>query len=227
MRIHYIQHVPFENLGHIDDWLQHKQYIVTKTQLWEAGTLPAVFDYDGLIILGGPMNVDEEETYPWLRPEKNFIAEAVRSNKKILGICLGAQLLAAVLKADITQNHHKEIGWFPIGFNNTFKDWLGKETTLQQNVFHWHGDTFSIPSGAVNHASSEGCANQLFTLGASIIGIQFHLEITPALLQAMVQNEGHELTKDQYIQPAEELENETSYYAASHDLLDEILEKIF
>jgi GMP synthase-like glutamine amidotransferase len=146
-RIHFIQHVPFEELGYIHTWLSEGKYQLTSTKVWEDSHFPDMATFDGLIVMGGPMGAYEEDLYPWLKDEKAFIANAIQGGKKVMGICLGAQLIAAVLGATVFVHQPKEIGWFPVTLQSSFAEWLGKEIPSSITVFHWHGDSFTIPEG--------------------------------------------------------------------------------
>ncbi|MEW8428881.1 MAG: C26 family cysteine hydrolase domain-containing family, partial [gamma proteobacterium symbiont of Ctena orbiculata] len=187
MRAHYLQHVPFEGLGSIEDWLLLSGYEITATRFFESPDLPRLEEIDLLIVMGGPMSVNDEHAYPWLAKEKNFIRSVIDAGKPVLGICLGAQLIAASLGSEIYPNSVKEIGWFPISAVKSIPDSLFRfpeETT----VFHWHGETFDLPSGAVCTAKSKGCQNQAFQFGRKVIGLQFHLEPTASAANAIVEN---------------------------------------
>lgn len=223
MRAHYLQHVPFEGLGSIEKWLLTAGYEIGVTRLYEPHVLPRVDDVDLLVVMGGPMSVNDEATFPWLAAEKRFIREAVSSAIPVLGICLGAQLIAAATGGRVYQNPDKEIGWFPVtaveGANArafAFPPWT--------EVFHWHGETFSLPPAAVHLARSEACENQAFQLGRSVIGLQFHLETTPASASALVDNCRHELTPAPYVQSEQELvAAPRERYEAINRLMDEVL----
>lgn len=223
MRAHYFQHVPFEGLGSIQPWLQNAGYEITGTRFFDADALPNLADIDLLVILGGPMSVNDEKELPWLIKEKEFIRRAIDANKPVLGICLGAQLIASALGGKVFPNAVKEIGWFPIqnvaaGHGAVF------QFPAETEVFHWHGETFSLPPGAVPLAQSAGCANQAFQLGKHVIGLQFHLETTPASAQALVDHCGHELVTGQYIQSATEiLSAPPERYAAINSLMERVL----
>jgi GMP synthase-like glutamine amidotransferase len=111
---HYLQHVPFEGLDCIEKWLINSGYEITSTKLYKLEQLPSIDDIDLLIIMGGSMSVNDENEFPWLLKEKNFIRHEIESGKATLGICLGAQLIASSMEADIFASSEKEIGWFPI-----------------------------------------------------------------------------------------------------------------
>lgn len=202
MRIHYFQHVPFEGLGCIETWTQEKGHTLTYTRFYEEGVIPSVDEYDWLIIMGGPMGVDDEDGFSWLKAEKKAIKEAIKHKKKMLGICLGSQLIASVLGAKVYSNKEKEIGWFNITVDPESYALFGDRED-RFPVFHWHGDTFELPEGAQLLASSDACKNQGYLVDQRIIGLQFHFEVTEESLESMVQNGKNELLeKSPYIQPA-------------------------
>jgi GMP synthase-like glutamine amidotransferase len=204
MRAHYLQHVPFEDLGSIEPWLSTAGYEITSTRFFEAAELPDLGEIDFLIVMGGPMSVNDETDFPWLALEKTFIREAVKAGKPVLGVCLGAQLIASAMGAMVYRNPVKEIGWFPVqgvDSRNPLLFSFPPETV----VFHWHGDTFDLPEGATLLARSEGCENQAFQLGHSVIGLQFHLETTPESAPEMVTICRDELSPAQYIQAADDI----------------------
>ncbi len=158
-----------------------------------------------LIILGGPMSVDDEDKFEWLKAEKAFIKEVIASGKIVLGICLGSQLLAEALGAKVYPNNEKEIGFFPVT-----KTWEGKQDEIfsnspeSWNVFHWHGDTFGLPENAVHLFESPACKHQVFRKG-NCTGIQFHPEVDTALLKSMIDHERQELVKAAYVQTEKEI----------------------
>ncbi|MBU0964972.1 MAG: gamma-glutamyl-gamma-aminobutyrate hydrolase family protein, partial [Proteobacteria bacterium] len=156
MRAHYFQHVPFEGLGSIALWLAAAGFEITSTRFFASAELPDLNMIDLLVVMGGPMSVNDEAELPWLVLEKRFIREAIEAGKPVLGICLGAQLIASALGARIYPNPVKEIGWLPIqGISaNDSAVFRFPET---EKVFHWHGETFDLPAGAIRLAKSEGC----------------------------------------------------------------------
>lgn len=236
MHAHYLQHVPFEGLGSIESWLTAHGYTLTSSQLYESPILPsaeAIKSIDLLIIMGGPMSIHDEKEYPWLAAEKQLVRHCIDAGKAVLGICLGAQIIAHTLGASVFQNKEKEIGWLPI--NNNLDSNLDTVLDTYQNidifnfppsalVFHWHGETFDIPSGAVQLARSEGCAHQAFQYGRRTIGLQFHLETTPESAQAIVSHCRNELVESQYIQSEDTILSAPShYYAYINSLMAEVL----
>ncbi len=224
MRAHYLQHVPFEGLGSIESWLQNAGYEISCTRFFDAGTLPAVKDIDFLVAMGGPMSVNDETEHPWLVDEKEFVRNAIHAGKPVLGICLGAQLIASAMGAKVFPNRVKEIGWFPIEAvryesNSTFQ--FPKEV----EVFHWHGETFDLPDGAVHLAKSKGCINQAFQIRSNVIGLQFHLETTASSAHAIVENCRDELVEDEFVQlEAEILSVPQEKYWSINGLMENVLE---
>jgi GMP synthase (glutamine-hydrolysing) len=228
MKIHYLQHVPFEGIASIEPWAKSKGYSLSATRFYKDEPLPNIEDIDGLVIMGGPMNVYEESKYPWLAQEKKFIEQAIEHEKTILGICLGAQLIADVLGAKVVPNREKEIGWFPIELTSKAQtsqvfNFLPKQFT----VFHWHGDTFELPSGATRMAKSEGCENQAFIYGERVVALQFHLESTKESVQKIIQNCADELVKGRYIQKPEEMLSQEDNFRQINEAMHGILKRLF
>jgi GMP synthase-like glutamine amidotransferase len=201
MHIHCLQHVSFENPGTILEWITENNHTISYTCFFEDNPiLPNIDSFDALLILGGYMNVNEEEKFSWLKPEKAFIKQVTESKKKIFGICLGSQLLANVLGAKVVKGSQKEIGFFPIEFSkkeSSLFNHFEKETT----VFHWHGDTFEIPENATLIASSEAFKNQGFMVRNQILAFQFHIEMDEETIENLMKNEPEELAEiGNYIQ---------------------------
>jgi GMP synthase-like glutamine amidotransferase len=204
MRAHFLQHVEFEGLGSIESWLKAAGCEITNTRFFESAALPDLKKIDLLVVMGGPMSVNDESVFPWLASEKQFILEAINSGTPVLGICLGAQLIASALGARIYRNHVKEIGWFPIyGMLSNDKTFFSFPPLMK--VFHWHGETFDLPSGACRLAKSDGCENQAFQFGKSVIGLQFHLETTREAARELVTHCRDELVPSTYIQTEKEI----------------------
>jgi GMP synthase-like glutamine amidotransferase len=203
MRVHYLQHVPFEGPGSIAPHLQARGHVLSSTLLYDKATLPATAAIDCLIVLGGPMGVHDDAQYPWLAAEKAFIREVIAQDKPVLGICLGAQLIATVLGARVYRNTHREIGWFPVHREaDTAASPLASVLPQEAAVFHWHGDTFELPEGATLLASSAACRNQAFLYRERVLALQFHLETTPEGVEALISNCGAELDGSRYVQNA-------------------------
>ena len=225
MRIHHLQHVPFEGLGSMEAFLQSKGHSLTATHLYLGEPLPSIDDLDLLIVMGGPMGVHDESQHPWLKGEKEFIKSATKSGKRILGICLGAQLIAAALGAKVTPNPHREIGWFPITPDPSLEaSPLAGIFPHQAEVFHWHGDTFAIPDGATPIASSQACTNQGFLLDGPTVALQFHLETTPQSAALLLEHCGHELDGTPFVQGEKEILATPGQFEAINRLMVSIIE---
>ncbi|MFU8837232.1 MAG: type 1 glutamine amidotransferase [Thiohalomonadaceae bacterium] len=204
MHIHYLQHVPFGGPGSIENWAITHGHRLSQTRLYAADPLPALERFDLLIILGGPMRIHDDVDYPWLKAEKWFIQQVIAAGKPILGICLGAQLLADALGAEVRPQGYREIGWFPIILEPDFSDSnLGQCFPASPLVMHWHGESFSLPAGAQRIAHSAACANQGFIWQDRLVGLQFHLESTLLSTQALIDNAADELDGSQWVQSAD------------------------
>lgn len=201
MRVFVLQHVPFEELGNIQPWLMQHNAEIHYCRLYANDPLPALEQIDLLILLGGPMSVNDESHYPWLKAEKAFLAQVIAAEKPVVGICLGAQLIACSQGARIYSNYAKEIGWFDITTVPASGDVLPLPASMR--VFHWHGETFELPANAVLLASSEACNNQVFQLGRRVIGLQCHLETTEVNARSMVLHCADELVGGSFIQDAD------------------------
>ena len=223
MKLHYLQHVPFEGLGYIETWAKTHDIEISCTRLFAAEALPEHDTFDWLVVMGGPMGIYDHDEHLWLAGEKVFIRQAIDDKKTVLGICLGAQLMADVLGAKVYPGPCKEIGWFPIQRSE------GAPQMIPENpiVFHWHGDTFDIPEGAVKLATSAPGINQGFVYNGNAIGLQFHMETTPQSMEALIENCGHELVDAPHIQTAEQmragLSNLPTINAALANLLNTLL----
>lgn len=223
MKIRYFQHVPFEDLGMIADWAKECGHILSGTAFYETGasSLPAMADYDALIVMGGPMGIYDEDVYPWLAEEKCHIRAAIEAGKHVLGICLGAQLIAASLDAKVAPHIHKEIGWFPVAVEDiAMAHPILSGLNSAMTVFHWHGDRFELPEGSLHLMSSAACDNQAFLYGARVLGLQFHLEMDEYAIDSIIQACGHELVEGKWIQSAETIRQKTAVHHTRHALFN-------
>ena len=226
-KIHYFQHVPFEGLGSIEEWITLSGHSLTSTRFFESTVLPEISDIDWLIVMGGPMSVNNEKQYPWLAAEKKFIRQAIDEGKTVLGICLGSQLVSAALGAKVYQNKEKEIGWFDIEFTCFAKsDKLFFDIENRIKVFHWHGDTFDLPEKAVHLAFSKGCKNQAYSYKDKVLALQFHLEPTISSLQEMIDFGRDELKTGKYVQTEQELKKYDLLIESSREILFTILNRL-
>ena len=227
MRIHYVQHVLFEGLGSIAAWAANRGDSVTVSHLYQGDALPALDAVDLLVIMGGPMSVNDESEFPFLVSEKRFIADAVQAEKRVLGICLGSQLIAAALGQHVYRNAQKEIGWFPIELTDA-----GRNSRFFANmpsgseVFHWHGETFDLPDGAEWLAQSEACRYQAFSYHDHVIGLQFHFETTPESAMQLITHCGDELVTAPFIQSAEAMMARPQRFAAINRLMSGLLDEL-
>ena len=227
LRIHYLQHVHFEDLGCIEDWAVSKGHRLTSTKFYEKELLPELSEFDWLIVMGGPMGVYDFEKYEWLSGEKEFIGKAIQNGKIVLGICLGAQLIASALSAKVYPNTEKEIGWFPISLaQDSVATILFGESGDSFPVFHWHGDTFDLPPNATRIASSEICPNQAFIYAEKVIGLQFHFEVTEKSLQRMITFCGEELVDGKYIQSVQEIISHNRFISGINEKMFQLLNKM-
>lgn len=223
-RAHYLQHVPFEGLGSIELWLREAGFEITGTKLFESVEFPAPGDIDLLVAMGGPMSVNDEAALPWLVAEKAFVRRCVRHATPVLGVCLGAQLIASALGARVYPNREKEIGWFPIRAVTGAGGPAAFRFPPRIDVFHWHGETFDLPDGAVRLAGSEGCENQAFQIGPTVIGLQFHLETTPESAAALAAHCRDELVPGRFIQSEQALlDVPPAHYATINALMGDLL----
>ncbi|MGH7996546.1 MAG: type 1 glutamine amidotransferase [Opitutaceae bacterium] len=223
MRVHVLQHVAFEGLGTMERWLLARGHRLSWTRLHAGEPLPATAaDFDWLIAMGGPMNVYQYRDHPWLGNERRLIGDAVAAGRRVLGVCMGAQLIADALGGKVFQNEEREIGWFPVravpgGAASPFR------FPAETRAFHWHGDTFSLPTGSTWLAESAGCAHQAFAVGTRVLALQFHLEMTGDEIGRLAKACVGELGAGRYIQPEEALVAGAEDINGAAILLDQLL----
>lgn len=229
MKIYYLQHVPFEGLGNIEDWARQNAHEVRAVRLFAGDDLPNVDEADLVIILGGPMSVHDDAKVPFLTAEKRFIESTIRANKSVLGICLGSQLIADVLGAKVFRNQEDEIGWFPVDKVNNAAAFASSFAGIfpeKFKTFHWHGDTFSIPDGATHLLQSAGCSHQAFSYGNRVLAVQFHPEATLDSVRLMLENEGDEIKPAKFVQSAEQILSPDKPFAENAAILGALLDKL-
>lgn len=226
MRVHWFQHVPFEGLGVIGDWAKEKGYETACTRLHRGETPTPQGEYDFLIVMGGPMNIYDYGEYPWLKDEKKAIKSAIESGKKVLGICLGAQLIADVLGAEINGNGEKEIGWHKVKTLGEANNQILTDFPKEFPAFHWHGDTFSIPEGAFRLFKSRGCGNQGFIYAENVIGLQFHLESTRKNIEELIENCADEMDGGRHVQDAGQIREGYVHIPEINNLCLNLLDKL-
>lgn len=222
MKVRCFQHVPFEGLGLIEPWLRSRGHTIETTRWWAGDVAPAPESYDWLVVMGGPMNVHQHRDHPWLIAEKGALAAAFAAGKRVLGVCLGAQLIADVLGAKVVQNPVREIGWWPVRATALASDAAGARYAFPAfaTVLHWHGDTFTLPPGATRLAESEACAQQAFAWGERVLGLQFHLEMGAAAVAEIAAGCGNELTGGgPWVQSVEALARGAREHGATSEVL--------
>lgn len=190
MKAAIIQHEKSVSAGTSVDWLLLHQIPFTVYSIFESERLPLTDEFDLLFICGGSMNVDQENLFPWLIHEKNFIRQAISEKKIVVGLCLGSQLIAEILGAKVGKHAVTEVGWHHVQI-------LANETSPQNSnlnpnlvpVFQWHEYAFDLPSGCKLLATGEFCRNQAFTFGQSVVAYQFHPESTSEWIQHCARSE--------------------------------------
>lgn len=188
-----IRHVPFEDLGVLEAELRHHDYEVEYCDIPVTPLDPnRAQEADLLVVLGGPLSVNDEERYPFLRDEREVVATRVQSNRPTFGVCLGAQMMALALGAEVTPMARPEIAFDTIRLTEE-----GRESALApldgQLVLHWHSETFGIPDSAQRLAETDACSAQAFQLGERLLGLQFHIEVEPEDVEAWLVGHAHEL----------------------------------
>lgn len=228
-RLHALQHVAFEGPGHIGWWALQNGIKLARTQLHQAKGLPDLDDVDGLVVLGGPMSVHDEDAHPWLADEKALISEAIEAGIPTLGVCLGAQLIAEVLGGEVIPADQAEIGWAPIQTTDAAADHpLSQQLVDGQEVLHWHAETVELPPEAVHLATSQACEHQAFAYEDHVLGLQFHLEMDQADVQHLAEASPDDLAREgPHVQTLEEMISEPGRFEACHATLDGLLDAWF
>ena len=223
MRIHFLQHATFEGPAYLETLARANGAALTGSHVYAGEKLPDAAGIDLLAVLGGPMGVHDEAEHPWLTGEKRFIGKVIDSGAAVVGVCLGAQLIAEVMGARVYRNPHREIGWFPVTSETGARtSRVGRSFPDEFMAFHWHGDTFELPAGAVHLVRSAACANQAFIAEDRILGLQFHLEVTPASIRILHENCRSDIDGSRFVQGVEEILN-----TAHIDGCNRLFEKIF
>jgi GMP synthase-like glutamine amidotransferase len=204
-RLCVLQHADGEGLGSMHGWFVEHGFQINVIRMDQGGALPPLTSFDWLVLMGGPMGVYEELQYPWLITEKKWLREAIDAEKKILGICLGSQLIASALNAPVYPNETSEIGWFPINRTDSTVTWLPQQAYL----FSWHGDCFDLPSGAKAFASSEATPCQGFRYGNRVWALQFHVETEADTAEIF-----YELKKTDYLAASAKITNDLLNFLA-------------
>lgn len=235
-----MQHAPHEGPAAIAAWAGRRGHSLEVTRLDRGEPLPTVEEFEMLVLLGGPMSVNDEASYPWLAEEKLLIGETIQTDRRILGICLGSQLIASALGRRVYPARALEIGWFPVRLSAQAarsRTFAGLPPSF--TPFHWHGETFDLPKGAIHLAESDLCPNQAFEIefdggpsrgGALALALQFHLEATDESVREMLEAEKAERACAPGVAAApalpseRELLGEPARYAANHPLFEAALD---
>jgi GMP synthase-like glutamine amidotransferase len=229
MRILCLQHDPLDGPGALLEWAEAGAHKVTFCLICKEEPLPPLESFDLLVSLGGPMGAYEEEKHPWLAEEKQYLRKALSGGKKILGLCLGAQLLADALGGRAFRHTCKEFGWQPIEPTEAGRAWFGASDPFNAfekhekgifyaleshkkglfQAFQWHGDTYTLPPGAVQLARNEAAEQQAFLIeapsGGKVLGLQFHLEWTEKMAREALADPDAAPERSPFVQTSEEI----------------------
>jgi len=224
MKICVLQHAAFEGPGEIAAWAKQHGHDVSICHLYRGDALPGLDAFDLLVIMGGEMNIYQYRDWPWLKPESAFIRAALAADKRAVGICLGAQLIADALGARVVQNPAHELGWLPISWTDEARAAF-PGLSAQATVLHWHGDTFELPADAMRLATSEGCPEQGFLIWNKCLALQFHMEVDPSLVKEFVDGQG-KWPAGSYVQTSQVILSEADSHCDQnrrllHGMLDE------
>jgi len=225
MDIYCLQHVPYEGPGKIRDWAIAHGHDFRVVRLYHDEPLPDVRELDLLVLMGGPMSVQDEAQYSWLLPEKKLIGRCLAEGKLTFGVCLGAQLLAEVLGARVYRNQWKEIGWFAVERCSPDGGALFRSLPRQFPVFQWHAETFELPPGTTQLATSEACSIQAFEHPYAL-GLQFHLEVTEDGVADLVRECGSEIDSGPYEQTPRQILTAADHFASCTSRLYEVLDAV-
>jgi len=228
MRLLLLQHDPLDGPGALTDWAAEHGYSVAICLICQGEPLPPLESFDLLVSLGGPMGAYEEEKHPWLAAEKEYLRQALTAGKKILGLCLGAQLLADALGGKAFRHTCKEFGWQPIEPLTAGLTWFGGSSVFQ--AFQWHGDTYSLPPGAVQLARNEAAEQQAFLIeapgGGKVLGLQFHLEWTEQMAREALAEPGVAPPPSPSVQTPEEILSDLSLFDTARSRFFELMDRL-
>ena len=196
LKVHYFQHIAGEGYGSCYEYLKSIGAEISATEFFalpvdlslEIEALPVMDEVDLLIIMGGAMSVNDEANFPWLKIEKRWIRRYLSLGKPAIGLCLGGQLIANALGANVRYNECQELGWGEV-FKTDVIEGECFEIPEKIEVMQWHSETFEIPKGAIRLAENSVCINQMYQIGKNVLGFQFHPEITPRVLDLYIEHE--------------------------------------
>jgi GMP synthase-like glutamine amidotransferase len=235
MKIQVIQHSPINTLGTIEEYAKMKNHSLKSTRFYEIDNPPAIDSFDFLIIMSGPMGIYTYKENPWLKNEKEFIKKAIEAGKLVLGICLGAQLLADILGARVYENKYMEMGWFPIKAVSKAASQRGKSQEVETEflkglpeeitVFHWHSQTFDLPEGAIRLYESKGCKNQGFIYNSRVVSLQFHPEVNEERIKSLIEHFGNIMGDGPFVQNKKAMFGQEKHLIGTKEFMFLILEK--
>jgi GMP synthase-like glutamine amidotransferase len=226
MKIHCLVHLDFETLGNIRDWIFEKEHSFSVIMPSENQIYPEPGDIDLLIIMGGLMSVYQEDEYPWLKKEKEFVKSVMDFGKAVYGICFGAQMLSEILGGKVSRNQDREIGWHKVrSLDEPDTDFQFINVQKELTVFQWHGDTFTLPPGCRRLFESEACPEQGFIYGNNVLALQFHPEVDAGCVESLLENCSSDLAeKGRYVSSENKIRGRDDLIKASADLMFLILD---
>lgn len=228
MHIHYFQHDHFEDLGFIGDWTSSHGITTSVTRFDLKPAFPLHEEYDCLVVMGGKMSVNDQDEFAWFTDEISFIGEAIRRDKIVIGICLGAQMLAKAAGAAVFRNTEAEMGFWPVYLSSeASNDKVFRHFHPEMTVLHVHFDTFSLPEGAINMAKSPVTECQAFRLGQKVFGFQFHFEVTPQNVAGFIREVEPELVEGRYSQTSEQMIRLAGCCTENNIVFGKVLDEIF
>lgn len=206
MNILFVTHASFEAPGSIDVWAKKHKHKTHEVKPYAGEALPAIDNYDMLVVMGGPQSPIEIDKSPYLKDEIELIKQALKQKKRIVGVCLGAQLIGEALGATTERSPNKEIGMYPLELlSDAENDFVFKDFPAKFDVMHWHSDMPGIANGTELLAKSEGCPRQIFRYGDRVYGFQCHFELTKELVEGMVKHCGGDLKAGKYVMTPDQL----------------------
>ncbi len=228
MHIHYFQHDHFEDLGYIGEWAAARHFGTSVTRFDKGQKLPQHTDYDWLVVLGGKMGVNDSFEFTWITEEIEFISHAIKLGKTVIGICLGSQLVASALGAEVYRNTEPEMGFWPVKFiPESQEDNIFRHFPAELNVLHVHFDTFILPENAINMASSAITTQQAFRYKQNVFGFQFHFEVTPGNVHGFIKEITPEIVAGTFSQTAEEMIRLSGCCTRNNLIFEKVLDEIY
>jgi GMP synthase-like glutamine amidotransferase len=227
MRILCLQHDPLDGPGALLDWAKERRHSLSLFLIGNDTPLPGIDTFDLLVSLGGPMGAYEEEKHPWLATEKEFLRLARAEGRKILGLCLGCQLLADAFGGKAFRHTRKEFGWQPIEPTRAGAEWFGTDGIF--HAFQWHGDTYTMPPDGIRLAGNKAAEEQAFLIetqgGSTILGLQFHLEWTEAMAREALAEPGVAPPASEFVQSPEEILRDPTLFTLARNRFFGLLDR--